>query len=491
MLRPLLLACTLVLLGVGIALADDNAPLAGTVDKTERVTLSVTPAAEPRPALKHSLWLDERQRQPGNGSTFYYRAMLLAEQRRDAERKAFPADKTKEWLTVPLSDFPQQEVGAYLEQYRHVLRELETATARETCQWDLRLDQLQGTAVIEFLLPDFQNMRDLGRLIAYKARYEAAQGKYEEALGTLRQGYQIAHDCAEPPLLINALIGVAIASMMDSVVLDMIDAPNSPNLYWALKQLPQPLIDIQPSLRFEMSIPYRVFPFLADAETAQRTPEEWHRLTQETLQNLHQLSDNRRLPDWQIRLGGAALMLKNYPVAKGQLIASGMERELIEKMPVAQVIAIQAARNYRYTYEEVFKWSLLPYPEAQPRMLLSMERLKAEGYIGNAFSDKEMLPLASLLMPAIESVLQASTRGERRQAAMETLEAVRMHAAVKGELPASLQQLAVVPAPPNPFTGEPFTYRLEGRHATLDERVPGADPARAGDRIYLLELTKE
>lgn len=491
MLRLLFLACTLVLLGVCSVRADDNAPLPGAIDKTERITLSITPAAEPRPALKHSLWLDDRQRQPGNGATFYYRAMLLAESRRDADRKAFPAEKTKDWLTVPLADFPQQEVGAYLEQYRHVLRELQTATSRETCQWDLRIDQLQGTAVIEFLLPDFQNMRDLGRLIAYKARYEAAQGKYDEALATLRQGYQIAHDCAEPPLLINALIGVAIANMMHNVVLDVIDAPDSPNLYWALKQLPHPLVDIQPSLRFEMSIPYRVFPFLADAETAQRTPEEWQRLTQETLQNLHQLSDSRRLPDWQIRLGGTAMMLKNYPVAKGQLIASGMDRDLVEKMPVAQVIAIQAARNYRYTYEEVFKWSLLPYPEAHPRMLKAMERLKAEGYIDDAFSEKEMLPLASLLMPAIESVLHASVRGERRQAALETLEAVRMHAAVKGQLPASLEQLAVVPAPHNPFTGKPFTYSLEDRRATLDERVPGADPARAGDRVYLLELTKE
>ncbi len=255
--------------------------------------------------------------------------------------------------------------------------------------------------------------------------------------------------------------------------------------------MPYPLIDIQPSLRFEMSIPYRVFPFLADAETAQRTPQEWQQLTQQALGNLDQLSDNRRQPDWQIRLGGAALMLKNYPVAKGQLIASGMDRDTVEKMPVAQVIAIQASRNYRYTYEEVFKWSLLPYPEAQPRMLQTMERLKAEGYLGHASNEKDMLPIASLLMPSIESVLHASVRGQRRQAALETLEAIRMHAAAKGELPASLSQLAVVPAPPNPFTGEPFTYRLEDRRATVDERVPGGDSARGGDRIYLLELTKQ
>ena len=81
MLRPIFLACTLALLNARFVLADDVAP-PPAADRTERVTLLVTPAAQPRPALRHSLWLDERQRQPGNGATFYYRAMLLAEQQR-------------------------------------------------------------------------------------------------------------------------------------------------------------------------------------------------------------------------------------------------------------------------------------------------------------------------------------------------------------------------------------------------------------------------
>ena len=47
-----------------------------------------------------------------------------------------------------------------------------------------------------------------------------------------------------------------------------------------------------------------------------------------------------------------------------------------------------------------------------------------------------------------------------QQSLRRYIEAIRMHAARTGELPAALDQLSVVPAPANPFTGRPFDYRL-------------------------------
>jgi hypothetical protein len=66
-----------------------------------------------------------------------------------------------------------------------------------------------------------------------------------------------------------------------------------------------------------------------------------------------------------------------------------------------------------------------------------------------------------------------------------------MHAAArKGELPDSLEQLAVAPAPKNPFTGRLFDYRCDDRKAVIEERSPGLDPVRASDREYLIELIR-
>lgn len=461
-------------------------------DGPEQFALAMTPAGEPRPALRLSLWRTPRERSPGNGATYYYRAMILAQQSRETLLKEFPAERVEKWTTVPLAEFPTEEVAKYLQHHQSVFEQLETATAREHCYWDLRLDQLRGSKVVEFLLPDFQNMRDLSRLVAYKARYQVAQKDYDGAIATLRMGYQMARDSAEPPLLINALIGIAISAQMNAVALDLIAAEGSPNLYWALKQLPRPLIDIRPALQYELSMPFQMFPFLADAETAERTPQDWQRLTQETLQTLNSLTMGTPAPwqDWQVRFGGTALMLKAYPAAKKQLVEDGLAAEAVEKMPVAQVVSIQAARNYRYTYEEVFKWTLLPYPEGSAHLRKTLDRLKEEGYLGQPLSEKEVFPIASLLMPAIDNVLLASARGDRRLAAIETIEAVRLQAAKDGKLPSSLTDLAVAPANRNPFTGQLFDYRIEDSRAILSENAPGVDKVRAHNRDYFIELTK-
>ena len=43
-----------------------------------------------------------------------------------------------------------------------------------------------------------------------------------------------------------------------------------------------------------------------------------------------------------------------------------------------------------------------------------------------------------------------------------------MHAAATGKLPATLDEVRVVPIPLDPATGGPFSYKLEGETATLD-----------------------
>lgn len=473
------------------------ATAASAQEKAEEVALSLSPAAEARPALKYSFWRQPRERQPGNGAPYYYRAMLMQKNQSDALNKEFPAERTANWLTIPLAEFPATDVKAYLDRHQTALEQLETATSREKCEWDLRIDQLRGSEVVSFLLPDFQNLRELARLVAFQARCQIAQGNYDEAVGSLRMGYQMAHDAAEPPLLINALIGIAISMQMNAVTLDLIDADDSPNLYWALKQLPQPLVDIRPALQYELSMPYQMFPFLADAETNPRTPEEWQRLTQTTLADLAALAEtggggDSKLQNWQVRLTATAVILKAYPTAKKQLIEDGLAKEIVEKMPVGQVIAIHASRNYRYTYNEVFKWTLLPYPEASQHLRKTMERLKQEGYLGQAMGDKEVFPIASLLMPSIDSVMLASARGDRRRATLETIEAIRMHAAARsGELPSTLTELAVAPAPPNPFTGRPLDYRRDDTRAVLEERAPDVKGVGAHDRTYLIDLIKQ
>ncbi len=461
--------------------------------KVEELTLSVTPAAEPRPALEYSLWTPDRELQPGNSAPYYYRAMLLRQQQKSIAEKVYAAELTNQWLQVPLADLPIADARKYLAMHNTMFKELAVATSREHCEWDLRVKDLQGTEVVDFLLYDFQQMRDLVRLVALQARCDIAERKFIEAQRGIRMGYRIARDTAEVPLLINGLIGIAATAITNQVVIDWINTPNSPNLYWAIKQLPHPLVDIRPALLFELNMPFQMFPFLVDAETNPRSTQEWQALMQKMATDMNTLggiTGEGSMSDWQMKLLMTSMAIKVYPIAKQELIAGGLPAAEVEKMPVAQVLAIQTARRYRYTYHEMFKWSLLPYPEARTRMMETQERLRREGYLSRPLAGQDVVPIASLLLPALDGVVVAAARSDRRFAALETIEAMRMQAAVDGaKLPASLTAVSVVPVPPNPFTGQAFEYRLHSKtQAVLEETSTNIDPARAGDRRYLIEL---
>src|SRR6185369_12383043 len=123
----------------------------------------------------------------------------------------------------------------------------------------------------------------------------------------------------------------------------------------------------------------------------------------------------------------------------------GLAREKVEAMPVGQVVAIQAARAYHYTYHEMFKWSLLPYPQAWQKMAQVQDRLRDEGYLGKPGSSLEVLPIASLLLPATNGVMGATARLQTQHAGLRTIEAIRMHAATHDrKLPRSLDEITVV-----------------------------------------------
>ena len=458
---------------------------------TPSVSLTLSPAAQPMPALKYQLLPTSGERSPGNGATYYYRALLLMRQNIPESLNKEFADKSESWLDDPLEKMPRAEMQKWIDAHSGVLRELKVATYREHCDFELRLQDLRGMETISFLLHDFQDMRQLARVLRVQSRLQIADGKLDDAFETLRMGYQLAHDTAEPPFLINALIGVAISGVMNESLRELIDAPGSPNMYWAIASLPQPLVDLRPALQFEMNLPLQMYPFLKDAETADRTPEQWQKLISEFTAGILQMTDQSPPPgpdsSWQVQLATTALVAKAYPVAKQDLVAAGFDAQRVEKMPVGQVVAIQSARSYRYSYHELFKWSFLPYAEAKPFMMKMEEKLKADGYLGVPFSGREGIPLARLLLPAISAVQSAGARSDRNFAALMNIEAIRLHAAATGKLPKSLDEIKIVPVPKNPATGQPFVYLVDGQQVTLG--VPPITSPQDG-RWYVLTLER-
>jgi hypothetical protein len=468
------------------AVAQDNANVVTTVE------LSIAAAPEPRPALKYRLLPTISERKPGNAALHYYRAILFLRQKPKEYWQEY-TDHEKIWTEAPKAEFPKEQIANWLAAQRHVFTEIRHGAYKEHCDWDFRLQDVRGPQLYEFLLPEIQECRQLARSLRIKARYEIFDGRPDDALETLRWGYQLARHVAQPPLLVPGLVGLAISSVMNAELEHLI-AESPHNYYWAIAGVPVPLVDLRPALEFEMNAPFQVFPFLKDPETAERSPDEWRRIVLQCLRDLAELGGHQEFRGWQGELAAAALMAKLYPVAREALISAGLDSSKVESMPSSQVVAIHTARVTAAAYHDIFKLSLLPYDQAMARLPKTMDRLEKDVFKRDAMLQGNAgLPIANVFLPAVQAVLRADVRTARDIAALQAVEAIRLHAAAHGgQLPKSLADITAVPVPNNPATGQPFSYQLDSTAGTATLEVPTMVPfqPRQDGKRYTIRITK-
>jgi hypothetical protein len=430
--------------------------------------MTVTPAAEPVPALKHRLVLREIDEKVGNAASMYYRAIMASESAAKALKDRFgdELDDAVDGWSDP--DWPVAKLRETVDiiNLNLVMTHLREASVRRDCNWGFDLQSVRGPDLYGFLLPEIQECRQLSRFLALRAKLAIIEGRFDDAVEDLRINLKMARDVASEPLLVNGLVGLAQAGIGNRVVVELIASPSSPNMYWALTEPQDPLIDMRHAIRFEMSSVQRIFPFLRDAETQEHSPDEWTRLLARGLADLGPLTGGGGEvmdSDAIRRMAVAGLALATYPPAKQRLLAMGFEPQRVERMPVGQVIAIDAAREFRRIADEFEKWWYLPYGAAQGRDDRVEEELgsrKLEGGYGRV--------LAALLMPALNAARSAQERHGWQSDALRVVEALRMHAAETGKLPETLDDIEVVPVPNNRVTGKPYQYRLNGDTAVLE-----------------------
>ncbi len=117
-------------------------------DEPPVVRLVVSPAAAPVPALKYRLLPTLAEQTSGNGAFEYLQAV-----NRDLPR--VDQNKLNPWLDLPPDRLPVKEVETSLDSFRRTLKELEQASRREVCDWQLPIKR-DG---FRTNLDDFQNMR--------------------------------------------------------------------------------------------------------------------------------------------------------------------------------------------------------------------------------------------------------------------------------------------------------------------------------------------
>lgn len=458
--------------------------------------ITLWPAAAPRPALKYRLVPESRTLVPGNAAIFYHRAIQMVLDTRarsaDAPKKepGMPSESIDErisrWGTVPLDEFPRDEARKGLEPFQRVLNEIELGAIRSTCDWEFDLRK-EG---ISLLLPEIQEMRSLARLVKVRARLEIVDGKTDEAMHWIQVGLVMGRQVSQGPFAIQALVGVAIDAVMTGSLIDLIQAPGTPSLFWALADRPQPFIDLRPALEGERYILERELPELNQLDRGVWSLDQAQRFTSELQSKLFSFvsggpsSGANNISSSARQLGIAAMAAKIYPKAKQALIAEGRPEAEVEAMPVVQAASLYSFQEYRRLRDESYKWMNLPYWQSFGR---------ADQVISHSMEDKlanPMLTMFQMLAPALNSARIAAIRIDRQFNALECVEAIRLYVyAHPGKLPASLEEITDAPVPRDPATGQSFVYQVHGDTATLTAPVPPGGPNHPSYTIdYLLKL---
>lgn len=429
--------------------------------KAAKITLY--PMAAPQPALKYCLLPSALDTRPGNAAVLWNRI--------PAERAAYfsglstSMEPTLDWMQIPVGDPRGKEFRAKHPEIAAVIRDcpfadMVRAARCESCDWQLPIHE--GN-IYEMSISEGRQLRTYGRLLGAKAHSEIAAGKYDQAVETMQTGFAMARDAAKGPFWVFALLGDAIAQTMTRRIEQFVQQPDAPNLYWALTTLPQPLIDCRLAFEIERNNLFLQFPDLRDLDKKDLSAEEWRALLEKTIRELDKIIGGTQ-PHPELEAGAIAIALQGYPMAKQYLIEHGRRAADVEAMPVAKVVLIYSLAVFQHLCDETFKASCLPYSEGRKWLQQGEQAVKTA-----ASERREIIPLATELLPAVNSAKTAEARVPWIIARLRILEALRIYAAGHGgKLPDELEDITEVPIPINPFDGKPFIYHRDGNHAVLD-----------------------
>lgn len=477
------------------------APVAAQPPAAPPTRLKIRPAGPPDPVLKFTLLPEVIDQSPGNAALFYQRSHSPEWMGYRREKDYYK--KIEEWLNAPLKDLPRDQLGYYANSA--MLREVDLAARREQCDWEFT--ERFKKEHFAMLLPDIQWFREVGNLLALRARLEMAEGKYDSAGHTFQTAFGLARHLNETPILIPSLVGLAVGHITLARVEEFIQQPGAPNLYWALANAPRPFFDLRRALQGEKAVMEELFQGLVGERPGRASLAGqlgMRGYTRRTVgagprplsaDELQLMVDDltavavlaREGPASGVdRLTTMATAVKNYPQARDALVARGYAAVTVDALPVLQVVALDSLHHNRRLRDEMYKWFGLPYWQARPGVDEALRQL------GEARARLECFPALLDVLPAVGKVFSASARFDRRLAALRCVEAVRLHAAAHGgKLPLTLAAITAVPVPVDPMTGKEFVYEAAGNLATLYAPTPpGETPAPHNTVRYEITLER-
>ena len=207
------------------------------------IRLTVDPAAVPTPALRYLLLPQLKEMNPGNPIQGYLKC-FMEQQKFFFDKESF--QRREKLLVMPLKELPARELNDY---GGLALKQADWAARLDNPDWQILLNmKAEG---IYLPIPDVHELRPLAGALKVRMRAEVALGRFDDALRTAKTMFAMSRHLGEHPTFVGNLFGVAIANLAIGPLEEMLEQPGCPNLYWALTNLPNPLVSLETAMQGE------------------------------------------------------------------------------------------------------------------------------------------------------------------------------------------------------------------------------------------------
>ena len=292
---------------------------------------------------------------PGNPIQSYMKCIM--------EQKKFFFDEEavqhrEKPLTKPLEELPAQELPY---DGRYELRQIDWAARLDTPDWQI-LRKLKADG-IEAPFPEVQGIRAMQRALQVRFRAEIAEGRFDDAIRTAKTFFAMSRHLGQHPLLVGNFIGMAIAAVAIDHLNKMLDQPGCPNLYWALTNLPRPLISLDKGMDGERVMMAWVFRDLNDsaAMSAEQIKEFIAHMDKMLVDRMLVIGEETPTkPGVRAWLDARTKDDAVVSAARQRLVEHGLSAERLPRFPADQVILLDEKRQLEERFDDLVK--TIDYP---------------------------------------------------------------------------------------------------------------------------------